>query len=53
MLLLGCTELPVAFELFHIDRPAIDPTTVLAAAAIQFADHSLGKRNQEFPLKYS
>lgn len=52
MLLLGCTELPVAFELFHIDRPVIDPTTVLAAAAIQFADNSLGRRNQEASLQY-
>jgi len=43
-LLLGCTELPVAFELFHIERPAIDPTSVLAAAAIQFIDKSLLNR---------
>ena len=36
VLVLGCTELPVAFELFHIDRPNIDPTLVLAAAAVRF-----------------
>ena len=41
ILILGCTELPVAFELFHIDRPIIDPTSVLAAAAIRFVDKSL------------
>lgn len=41
ILVLGCTELPVAFELFHIDRPAIDPTSVLAAAAIRFVDKPL------------
>lgn len=36
ILVLGCTELPVAFELFHIDRPNIDPTLVLAKAAVGF-----------------
>ncbi len=36
LLVLGCTELPVAFELFHFDRPSIDPTMVLAAAAVRF-----------------
>lgn len=41
ILVLGCTELPVAFEIFHIDRPAIDPTAVLAAAAIRFVDKPL------------
>ena len=41
ILVLGCTELPVAFELFHIDRPALDPTSVLAAAAIRFVDNPL------------
>lgn len=35
-LILGCTELPVAFDLFQIDRPNIDPTLVLAAAAVRF-----------------
>lgn len=41
VLVLGCTELPVAFEMFNIDRPAIDPTAVLAAAAIRFVDMPL------------
>jgi len=41
ILILGCTELPVAFEIYHIDRPAIDPTEVLAAAAIQFVGKPL------------
>jgi aspartate racemase len=41
ILVLGCTELPIAFELFHIERPAIDPTAVLAAAAIRFVDKTL------------
>ncbi len=44
MLVLGCTELPLAFEMFRIDRPVIDPTTVLAAAAIRFVDKPLAKR---------
>ena len=41
VLVLGCTEVPLAFELFGIDRPALDPTTVLAAAAIRFVDKPL------------
>lgn len=45
ILILGCTELPVAFEIYHIDRPMIDPTAVLAAAAIQFVDKPLVKNN--------
>ncbi len=36
VLVLGCTELPVAFDLFHIEKPNIDPTLVLAAAAVRF-----------------
>ncbi|MCD8189260.1 MAG: amino acid racemase [Clostridiales bacterium] len=40
-LILGCTELPVAFDLFHIDRPSIDPTMVLAAAAVRFVGASV------------
>ncbi len=41
VLILGCTELPVAFDLFHIDRPSIDPTMVLAAAAVRFVGASV------------
>lgn len=47
ILILGCTELPVAFDIFRIDRPAIDPTAVLAAAAIQFVDKPLVRRIQD------
>ncbi len=36
-LILGCTELPLAFSLYEIDRKAIDPTSVLAAAAVREA----------------
>lgn len=34
VLILGCTELPVAFEMYGLDYPAVDPTLVLARAAI-------------------
>ena len=36
-LILGCTELPPAFELYQLDYPAIDPTLELALAAIRAA----------------
>lgn len=34
---LGCTELPLAVEMYRIDAPVIDPTEVLARCAIRFA----------------
>jgi aspartate racemase len=36
-LILGCTELPVAFSMFSINRRHIDPTLVLAKCAIKMA----------------
>ena len=36
-LILGCTELPLAFELYHLDYPAVDPTLELALGALRFA----------------
>ena len=36
-LILGCTELPPAFSLYHLDYPAVDPTLELALGAIRFA----------------
>ena len=36
-LILGCTELPPAFELYHLDYPNTDPTLELALAAIRYA----------------
>lgn len=36
-LILGCTELPLAFARYRISLPYIDPTLVLAEAAIRFA----------------
>jgi aspartate racemase len=37
---LGCTEIPVAFDLYKIKENKIDPTTVIAKSAIKF----LGKK---------
>lgn len=34
--ILGCTELPVAFQMFNIDEKYIDPTKILACSAIGF-----------------
>ena len=36
-LILGCTELPPAFELYHLDYPNVDPTLELALGAIRAA----------------
>lgn len=36
-LILGCTELPLAFALYHMVYPAVDPTLVLALEAIRQA----------------
>ena len=36
-LILGCTELPPAFAAFGIELPHVDPTLILAEAAIRFA----------------
>ena len=37
VLILGCTELPPAFELYRLDYPNIDPTLELALGAIRAA----------------
>ncbi len=36
---LGCTELPIAFSQYGIDEPAVDPTQILAEAAIREAGY--------------
>ncbi len=36
-LILGCTELPPAFEMYDLDYPNLDPTLILALAAITAA----------------
>lgn len=36
-LILGCTELPIAFERFSLKGHTIDPTKILAEKAVQFA----------------
>lgn len=40
-LVLGCTELPLAFSFFDIDFPSTDPTMVLAEVAVRFAGADL------------
>ncbi|WP_372713027.1 aspartate/glutamate racemase family protein [Ilyobacter sp.] len=42
-IILGCTELPVAFNILGIAKGCIDPTKILAKSAIHFA----GKRTLE------
>ena len=37
VLILGCTELPPAFDIYHLDYPNVDPTLELALAAIRAA----------------
>ena len=36
-MILGCTELPLAAELYHLTFQAVDPTLELAKGAIRFA----------------
>lgn len=40
-LILGCTELPLAFELYHLDYPALDPTLELALGALRYAGYGI------------
>lgn len=35
-IILGCTELPLAVDMYHLDFPAVDPTLELAKGAIRF-----------------
>lgn len=42
-LILGCTELPVAFQMFGFTEPHVDPTAILAAAAIEFVGEKIKK----------
>jgi len=39
--ILGCTELPLAFDLLSLTAPSVDPTTELAKDAISFCGYSL------------
>ena len=39
--LLGCTEIPIAFDIFKLNENIIDPTTVIAKSAIKFLDKKL------------
>ncbi len=42
-LILGCTELPPAFGMYHLDYPFIDPTLELARAAVLAAGGELSR----------
>ena len=42
-LVLGCTELPVAFDLYGFDYPNTDPTLILASRAVQFVGAKVKK----------
>jgi aspartate racemase len=39
--ILGCTELPLAFQELALDATAIDPTAELAKAAIRFCGYTV------------
>jgi aspartate racemase len=40
-LILGCTELPIAFEMYNIKYENIDPTAVLARSSVVYANGEL------------
>lgn len=42
-MILGCTELPLAMEMYHLDFPAADPTLILAKAAIKACGYKVKK----------
>jgi aspartate racemase len=42
-IILGCTEIPLAFDPYDVDCPSINPTKILAQAAVDWA---LGKRKE-------
>ena len=42
-LVLGCTVLPVAFDLYGFDYPKTDPTLILASRAVQFVGAKVKK----------
>ena len=39
--ILGCTEIPIAFDIFNLNENIIDPTTVIAKAAIKYLGYNL------------
>ena len=41
--ILGCTELPILADLFHLQEECIDPTTVLAQSAITYCGYRVKK----------
>ncbi len=47
-MILGCTELPIAFEMYNIQFTNIDPTAVLARSAIVCANGKLRNYSNSF-----
>ena len=45
-MVLGCTELPVAFDMYHLDFAHVDPTLILAKRAVEFLGLPLKKEYQ-------
>ncbi len=43
---LACTELPLAFTQYGLDFPALDPTNVLARAAVKFGGYALADHEE-------
>ncbi|MCF7791267.1 MAG: amino acid racemase [Victivallales bacterium] len=41
LFILGCTEIPIAFEHFKIQENTVNPTTVIAQSAIKFLGYKL------------
>jgi aspartate racemase len=39
--ILGCSEIPIAFDVFNLCENIIDPTTVIAKAAIKFLGYNI------------
>lgn len=39
--ILGCTELPIAFEMFNINEKYIDPTEILASSSIKYVGRKI------------
>nr|MCR5373176.1 aspartate/glutamate racemase family protein [Solobacterium sp.] len=38
VIILGCTEMPLAKDMYHLQFETIDPTLVLARAAVEYAE---------------
>lgn len=48
--ILGCTELPVAFETWELNYPHLDPTLILAMAVVRFLGYETKTSAPQFSL---